>query len=193
MSWVRLILAGLGGVAIALVVFMLLPLLGVNTGIGPFASQAASPSAVASPSGVPGASAESVAPSASVEASGSASPAATPTPTDAGWICGLRVTLAATGASVVHIADVRVGTHIDYDRIVFEFAEAGTPAFMTQHATPPFVKDPSGLPMTVNGSNVLELALNGATKVADDGSLTYTGSTDFQPGYAPIGAAGGTR
>ena len=186
MSWVRLVLAGLGGVAIALVVFMLLPLLGVNTGIGPFAPHEASPSAAVSPSSVPSASAQSVAPSASEGASGSAAPAATPTPTDEGWICGLRVTLPATGVSVVHTVDVRVGTHGTYDRIVFEYAEAGTPAFMTQHATPPFVKDPSGLPMTVNGSNVLEINLNGATKVADDGSVTYTGPTNFEPGFPQL-------
>ena len=145
----------------------------------------------ASPTGSTGTSAEAsssaeVSGAESAEPSTSPTPAATPSPTDEGWICGLRVTLAATGASVVHTVDVRVGTHGTYDRIVFEYAEAGTPAFMTQHATPPFTKDPSGLPITVNGSNVLEIALNGATKLADDGTLTYTGPTNFEPGFPQL-------
>lgn len=147
----------------------------------------ASSSESSSPSVGPSASGESSASGGETAGpSSSATPAATPSPTDAGWICGLRVTLAATGASVVHVVDVRVGTHTDYDRIVFEFAEVGTPAFLSQHASPPFVKDPSGLPMTVAGSNVLELNLNGATKVADDGTLTYTGPTDFTPGFPQL-------
>jgi len=146
-----------------------------------------SASSTGSPEPSTNSSASSEASASAAESAGStATPAATPSPTDAGWICGLRVTLAATGVAPVHTVDVRVGTHTDYDRIVFEYAEAGTPAVLIQHATPPFTKDPSGLPLTVNGSNVLEINLNGATKVADDGSLTYTGPTDFQPGYAQL-------
>ncbi len=144
-------------------------------------TESGSPHSTASSEATAGASGdETTGPSSSETA------APTPSPTDAGWICGLRVTLAATGASLVHVVDVRVGTHTDYDRIVFEFGEAGTPAFMTEHASPPFVKDPSGLPMTVAGSNVLQLTLNGATKLADDGSSTYTGPTDFTPGFPQL-------
>ena len=105
---------------------------------------------------------------------------------EAAWSCGLPVTLPASGISPVHTADIRVGSHATYDRIVFEYAEAGTPALTTQPASPPFVQDPSGLPLTVNGTNVIEIGLNGATKMGDDGSLTYTGPTNFEPGFAQL-------
>ena len=185
MTWTRLALVILGVMALVLVVFLLLPLFGINTGIGPFASGTPVPSPSASPS-----VAESVPPSLSAEpsasAGGSEAPSATPTPTDAGWICGLPVTVAASGATVVHTTDVRVGTHVGYDRIAFEYLEAGSPAVEIRTTRPPFTSDPSDLPMTVNGSPVFLLTLNGATKVADDGSLTYTGPTDFEPGFPQL-------
>ncbi len=98
----------------------------------------------------------------------------------------------AVGIAIAHVADVRVGTHPGigtdpgYDRIVFEFIEDGTPAFRVEPASPPFVQDPSGLPMTVNGSDFMQVILNGGTKVADDGSLTYTGPTEFEPGFTQL-------
>jgi hypothetical protein len=175
----------LGVLALVLVIFLLLPLFGINTGIGPFASSSPVPSPSASPS-----AAESVEPSASADASasadGSVAPSATPTAPDAGWICGLPVTVAATGGSIVHTGDVRVGTHTDYDRIAFEYLDPGSPAVEIRTAHPPFAKDPSDLPMTVNGSPVLLLTLNGATKMAADGSSTYTGPTDFSPGFPQL-------
>jgi hypothetical protein len=88
-------------------------------------------------------------------------------------------------ASPVHTADVR-GQPQTYDRIVFEYAEDGTPALTTQPASPPFIQDPSGLPLTVNGTNVIEIVLNGATKMGDDGTETYTGPTNFEPGFAQL-------
>jgi hypothetical protein len=171
--------------ALVLVVFLLLPLFGVNTGIGPFASQAPSPSASASPSVGASASPSEAAPSGSAPVE-STVPIATPTAPDEGWICGLPVTLAATGGVVAHTTDVRVGTHVGYDRIVFEYLEDGTPAFEMRTARPPFTQDASGLPMTVNGSPVMQITLNGATKMADDGSLTYTGPTEFEPRFAQL-------
>jgi hypothetical protein len=170
--------------ALVLVVFLLLPLFGINTGIGPFASQPPTPSASASPSVEPSAS-----PSASAspsEPAGSGEPTATPTAPDEGFVCGLPVTLAATGGVLVHTADVRVGTHPGYDRIAFEYIEDGTPAFEMRTARPPFVEDGSGNPMTVNGSPVMEITLNGATKMGDDGSPTYTGPTEFEPGFPQL-------
>jgi hypothetical protein len=171
--------------ALVLVVFLLLPLFGINTGIGPFASQAPSPSASASPSVGVSASPSEAAPSGSLPVE-STVPTATPTAPDEGWICGLPVTLAATGGVVAHTSDVRVGTHVGYDRIVFEYLEDGTPAFEMRTARPPFTQDASGLPMTVNGSPVMQITLNGATKMADDGSLTYTGPTEFEPRFAQL-------
>jgi hypothetical protein len=184
-TWTRVAIAILAVAALVLVVFLLLPLFGINTGIGPFASQAPSPSASASPSVVASASPSEAAPSGSLPVE-STVPTATPTAPDEGWICGLPVTLAATGGVVAQTTDVRVGTHVGYDRIVFEYLEDGTPAFEMRTARPPFTQDASGLPMTVNGSPVMQITLNGATKMADDGSLTYTGPTEFEPGFAQL-------
>lgn len=78
---------------------------------------------------------------------------------------------------------MRVGTQSGYDRIVFEFIEDGTPEFRIEAAEPPFSMDPSGMPMAVNGSAFLQIILNGGTKVGDDGSPTYTGATEFGPGF----------
>jgi hypothetical protein len=165
-------------VAVLLVILLVLPLLGVPVGFGPFASEAPSPSASASASVLPSPS-ETASPS---PPQASIVPTPTPTAPDEGWICGLPVTLAATGGVVAHTTDVRVATHSGYDRIVFEYLEDGTPAFEMRTASPPFTQDASGLPMTVSGSPVMQITLNGATKLADDGSLTYTGPTNFQPG-----------
>ncbi len=167
--------------ALIVAVLILLPLFGIETGIGPFASQAPSPSASASPSVEPSPS-ESASPS----QPGESSEATGSPPAPDAWICGEPVTLAATGGVVVHTADVRVGTHDGYDRITFEYLEDGTPEFDMRTASPPFTEDGSGNPMTVNGSPVMQITLQGATKLADDGSVTYTGPTEFEPGFPQL-------
>ncbi len=40
--------------------------------------------------------------------------------------------------------------------------------------------------MTVNGTSFMQLTLTAATKLADDGSLTYTGPTNFEPGFPQL-------
>ena len=79
------------------------------------------------------------------------------------------------------IDDVRVGTHVGYDRIVFQF-ENGIPAMDVKVGTPPFTHDPSGLPMPVAGKDFLVFLLRGGTGLAPDGRVTYDGPTDFTPG-----------
>ncbi|MEX0629382.1 MAG: hypothetical protein WEE67_02985 [Chloroflexota bacterium] len=137
---------------------------------------------------VPGASGSP--PSASVAASGEpsalGSAEATDSETPSGglpdFVCDLPI-IGAASIGLAHLADVRVGTHAGYDRIVFEFMEDGTPEFRIEAADPPFSMDPSGMPMAVNGSAFLQIILNGGTKVGDDGSPTYTGPTEFGPGF----------
>jgi hypothetical protein len=148
---------------------------------------ACGPSASDSPGASPSATAVESTPAASGEPSASAEPAPTPARSAElpAYICGLEITSPAS-IGIAHTADVRVGTHSGYDRVVFEYLEAGTPAFRIGRASPPFTKDPSGLPMAVNGSNVLEIVLNGGTKVADDGSPTYTGPTNFEAAYPQL-------
>jgi hypothetical protein len=149
---------------------------------------ACTPSGTGSPdASASGSTAGSSAPTGSGEPAASEEPTATPTPPSdlPAYICGLEITGPAS-IGIAHTANVRVGTHAGYDRIVFEYIEGGTPAYRIGPARAPYTKDPSGLPLTVAGSNVLEIVLNGATKVADDGSPTYGGATNFEPGYLQL-------
>jgi hypothetical protein len=137
----------------------------------------------------PAPSASEPSPSPSVETS--AAPEATPTDSDAPppgaeeFVCDQAFD-GEGNIDIAHLAEVSVGTHPGFDRIVFEFIEDGTPAYRIEPAAPPFVEDPSGQPMTVNGSDFLLIALHGGTKVADDGSLAYTGPTEFEPDFPQL-------
>lgn len=81
-----------------------------------------------------------------------------------------------------NIVDVRVGTHDGYDRVVFEFTE-GLPEISVERASPPFAADGSGLPIDVQGESFLRVTLRGGTKQMDDGTSSYDGSTNFDPGF----------
>ena len=83
------------------------------------------------------------------------------------------------------ITDVRVGTHADYDRVVFEFAN-GLPEFTLERATPPFTQDASGMPVEVDGSSFLRLTMRGGTKQTEDNTSSYDGPTDFDPGFPTL-------
>lgn len=142
---------------------------------GPGPTETASPatSAEATPSAQPS---PSVGPSAEL------SPSSEPPP----FTCGETITSAADSPEIRHLADVRLGSHDGYDRIVFEYGEAGVPAFEIRTAEPPYVHDGSGMPMSVDGEVVYRIAITGGTKMGDDGMPTYTGSTDFRPSYPQI-------
>jgi hypothetical protein len=99
--------------------------------------------------------------------------------------CDFPVEEAATAAGLANIADVRVGTHDGYDRVVFEFI-AGTPEFTLDRAEPPFVQDGSGLPIEVEGDAVLSLVMRGGTKQTETGASSYDGPTDFDPAFARL-------
>jgi len=83
------------------------------------------------------------------------------------------------------ITDVRVGTHTGFDRVVIEFV-GGIPQYIVEPATPPFFQDASGLPLTVNGDAFWHVVLNGGTKVSPEGGITYSGETEFSPGYPQL-------
>ena len=140
-----------------------------------------SPSVSASASAV---ATETTAASASAETSPSAEPSAEPTDDLGEFGCSFPVTGVGTVARA-QITDVRVGTHADYDRVVFEFAN-GLPEYTLDRATPPFMQDPSGMPLDVDGSSFLRLIMRGGTKQMDDGSSSYAGSRDFDPGYPTL-------
>ena len=102
-----------------------------------------------------------------------------PIPSDAlgPFSCDLPVVEDAT-ASLANITDVRVGTHVGYDRVVFEF-EQGTPEVTLDRAAPPFTADASGLPIDVEGASFLRLTMRGGSKQTDAGTSSYDGPTDF--------------
>ncbi len=109
-----------------------------------------------------------------------------PVPSDAlgAFSCDLPVVDDATVARA-QITDVRVGTHADYDRAVFEFAN-GLPEFTLERATPPFSHDASGMPVEVDGSSFLRLTMRGGTKQTEDNTSSYDGPLEFHPGFSGL-------
>lgn len=123
---------------------------------------------------------------ASTSAAESAPASAEPIPSDelGAFSCDLPVVEDATVARAL-ITDVRVGTHADYDRVVFEFAD-GLPEITLDRATPPFTHDASGLPVEVTGSSFLRLTMRGGTKQTLDNTSSYDGPTDFDPEFPTL-------
>ncbi len=120
---------------------------------------------------------------ASAQPSGTATMAPSDGPTDSlpPFACAPTVTIPAT-TDRAQITDVRVGTHDGYDRVTFEFA-SGIPQTLIEGVLPPFYADPSGLPLDVTGAAFLKVTMTHGTKLSLDGGVTYTGSTNFQPGF----------
>jgi hypothetical protein len=87
--------------------------------------------------------------------------------------------------AIANIVDVRYATHPDYDRVVFEF-EQGTPELTLDPATPPFTQDASGEPITVDGDSFLRLTMRGGTRQTDEGTSSFDGPTDFDPGLPTL-------
>jgi hypothetical protein len=141
--------------------------------------------AATGPSASPSASAD--VPSASEEPGGTPVSSIDPAPSDdlAPFSCELPVVEAATEPPPVNIVDVRVGTHDDYDRVVFEF-DSGIPEFTVDQAEPPFTEDGSGFPIDVEGESFLVLVMRGGTKQTDTGESSYDGPTDFDPGLTRL-------
>ncbi len=113
-------------------------------------------------------------------------PTATPTPTlapsatDLGpFACVDRS--GGTDGQPVQLKSIRIAHQAGYDRIVFEFSSpAGAPAVppyeVIRQSSTHFVKDPSGQPVTLQGSTGLRVILRNTT--AHD---TYQGNTDLTP------------
>ncbi|MGZ6271200.1 MAG: AMIN-like domain-containing (lipo)protein [Candidatus Limnocylindrales bacterium] len=129
--------------------------------------------------------APSASPSATLLPTASPTPDGTPsaTPSDAlgPYTCTLPLSLAGTAAGErqAQPTSVRVGTHEGYARIVFEYSGTTTPSLTIEMANPPFMHDPSGLPLTVAGSAFLRLKLDGV-------AMGYSGDRDLKPGYAVL-------
>jgi hypothetical protein len=143
------------------------------------------PDRAGDPSTAPTATSPSLAASPS-SATSSQAPSAEPIPSaDLGAFgCDLPLVDDAT-VPLANITDVRVGTHADYDRVVFEFAD-GLPELTLDRARPPFTQDASGLPIEVEGSSFLRLTMRGGTKQTAEGTSSYDGPTDFDPRFATL-------
>jgi hypothetical protein len=159
----------------ALVLVASLALAGCTTAGGSSASVAPNVSAVASASSGPS-TAASPEPSATGSAAASDLTGSLPP-----FACSPSVTIAAT-TDRAQITDVRVGTHNGYDRVVFEFAD-GIPSTVIEAVLPPFYADPSDIELAVAGTAFLKVTMHGASKVSSDGDVTYSGSTNFEPGF----------
>lgn len=143
---------------------------------------AGSPSAEPNGSSAPSSVKPSVAASGNASVEPSAGESATePTESLPPFACTPSVSITST-TDRAQITDVRVGTHDGYDRVVFEFA-AGLPDAVIEGALRPFYADPSGLEIDVAGTAFLKVTMHGASKVSPDGGVTYSGATDFEPGF----------
>ena len=172
--------AGFAAVTLVIAVAVIVGL--TLTGGGPLIGGGPTPSPSASPSVEP-----SVEPSTqpSVEPSAEASVDENLPP----FTCGQDITVAATNTDFAPLllTDVRVAGHEGYDRVVFEYSTNATPELRVMADDPPFVLDPSGLPLEVDGDPVYLLNVNGATKYDQEAAQeTYTGPTDFHPGLTQI-------
>lgn len=156
--------------------------LGISTMLAACTGGSIGPSAAASEPATPTA-AESAVESATTTPTPEVVDSPAPEPTDSLGAFSCNQPASGVGSvSLAQITDVRVATHEGYDRIVFEFSD-GIPAYTIEPATPPFSADPSGLPIDVAGSAFLRITLNGGTRVAPEGDPTYTGATNFEPGF----------
>ena len=104
-------------------------------------------------------------------------------PTDlAGFDCTGDLRLQRAGSDVaaaVNLADVRIGAHEGFDRIVFETTRAS--AYDIQRVLPPFFQDGSGRELTVAGDSFFRITMTGTTRQLADGTSSYRGPTSFAP------------
>ncbi|HET7141117.1 MAG TPA: hypothetical protein VFJ03_01390 [Candidatus Limnocylindria bacterium] len=153
-------------VTVAAVLLSIAALLGACRGAG-------SGTATVAPTGTPPSSP-------STGPTGSGDPTARPSGDLGPFACHLPVTGSAT-VDRAQLVNVRVGTHADYDRVVFEF-EHGVPAFTLKQATPPLTEDASGRELDVDGSSFWQLVMRDATRAGMDGEPAFT-DTDFHPDF----------
>ncbi|MDQ4034924.1 MAG: hypothetical protein M3153_03255 [Chloroflexota bacterium] len=150
----------------------------VDTGVAPSVEASVSSSTPSASASVPASEAQSTSatPAASVEPIPSA---------DLGsFSCDLPIVENAT-VPLANITDVRIGSHADYDRVVFEFAD-GLPEVTLDRASPPFFQDASGMPIEVSGSSFLRFTMRGGTKQTVHHTSSYDGPTDFDPGFGTL-------
>jgi hypothetical protein len=159
-------------------------------GGGPFIGGDPSASPSLAPSAEP-----SVEPSAEPSVESSASPSIEPSAEPSTdqlppFACGDSETIVEatyTDFAPVLLTDVRIAGHDGYDRVVFEYEGDLTPELRVTPDDGPYIQNPSGLPVDVNGDPVYLVNVTGASAHdMDSGEQTYTGPTDFDPGLEQI-------
>jgi peptidoglycan hydrolase-like protein with peptidoglycan-binding domain len=78
-----------------------------------------------------------------------------------------------SGQSTALLTDVRVGGHLAFDRVVFEFA-VSRPGHLVRYV-PQVVQDGSGTPIAVGGRAFLEASMRPAAAHDDNGQPTFPG------------------
>jgi hypothetical protein len=80
---------------------------------------------------------------------------------------------------VVFVSALRTGTHTEYDRLTIEFSN-GVPSSVEVRPIrgTQFTQSPSGMEVTLKGSNGVLITIHGA-----DLHTSYTGPTDIVTGY----------
>lgn len=91
--------------------------------------------------------------------------------------CATEASGEATAPRVT-ITDLKVQGFADYDVVEFDF-DRGLPTYRITQVQPPFVHDPSGLPLEVRGSSFYSIVLQGASIVDEELQPVYEGPTDF--------------
>ena len=151
---------------------------------GCFGSTSSSSSAMTPSASQPAVSASATEPAPTETASDNPSVEPVPSEDLGPFTCDLPIHVDATTARA-NIVDVRTGTHVDYDRVVFEFTD-GLPEASLERAEPPFTHDASGAPIDVEGSSFLRLIMRGGTKQTEEGTSSYDGPLDFDPGFPTL-------
>jgi hypothetical protein len=91
----------------------------------------------------------------------------------------------ASPPPVVFVSALRAGTHTGYDRLTIEFGN-GVPSSVEVRSIrgTQFTLSPSGMEVTLKGSNGVLITIRGA-----DLHTSYTGSTDIVTGYTTLAEA----
>lgn len=91
---------------------------------------------------------------------------------------------------IARISGFTVANEAGIGRVTFTFRPNGNVAALPQveirPGTPPFTKDPSGLPLDVAGTAFVVITLQGGTALDDDFNPTFEGPFDVAPGGRPI-------
>jgi hypothetical protein len=91
---------------------------------------------------------------------------------------------------IARIRDFSVVNDGPTGRISFAFRPEGNvaalPEVEVRPATPPFTRDPSGLPLDVAGSAFVVITLRGGTALDNDFNPTFEGPFDVAPRGGPI-------